>query len=196
MKVLEAKDCYIGYTKPLFGNISFQLDFGEVLNIYGENGVGKTTLLKAFLGISILKGEIKVLSKNLLELSPLERAKLVSVMLGETIRVDITVKRYFELSFSPMSLDLIEAFELKEILNKTFKELSTGQNRKVQLVRALSSPAPVIALDEPYAHLDEKSKIRLTEIIEDILKKGKVLIITSHKPLGFGKPFKLPPSFQ
>ncbi len=196
MKVLEANGCYIGYAKPLLENISFQLDFGEVLNVYGENGVGKTTLLKAFLGISILKGEIKILSKNLLELSPLERAKLVSVMLGETIRADITVRRYFELYFSPISSDLIEVFGLKEVLDKTFKEISTGQNRKVQLVRALSSPAPVIALDEPYAHLDEKSKNNLTRIIEDIRKKGKVFIITSHKPLGFGKPFKLPPSPQ
>ncbi len=192
----EIRDCDVGYGKPLIRGIEFSMDFGEILNIYGENGVGKTTLLKAFLGISILKGEIRVLSKNILDLTPIERVMYISIAFAETIRTDITVGRYFELSPFPILNELMEAFELSKIINRTFREISTGNNRKVQIARALSSPAPVIALDEPFAHLDEKSSKILWDIIGNLRKKGKSFIITSHKPLGIGRPFKLPPEPQ
>jgi ABC-type branched-chain amino acid transport systems, ATPase component len=41
--LLEIKNCDVGYGKPIIRGIEFSLDFGEILNIYGENGVGKTT---------------------------------------------------------------------------------------------------------------------------------------------------------
>jgi len=62
--LVEIKNCDVGYGKPIIRGIEFSLDFGEVLNVYGENGVGKTTLLKAFLGISVLRGEIRVIKKH------------------------------------------------------------------------------------------------------------------------------------
>jgi ABC-type multidrug transport system ATPase subunit len=192
--LLEIKNCDVGYGKPIIRGIEFSLDFGEVLNVYGENGVGKTTLLKAFLGISVLRGEIRVLSKNILDLTPIERVKYISIAFAETIRTDITVGRYFELSPFPIFKELVDAFGLLDILDKTFREISTGNNRKVQIVRALSSPAPVIALDEPFAHLDEKASKILWEIIEELRKRGKSFIITSHRPLGVVRNFKLPPT--
>jgi len=194
--LVEIRDCDVGYSKPIIRGVSFGLDFGEILNVYGENGVGKTTLLKAFLGISILRGEIRVLSKNIMDLTPIERVKYVSVAFAETIRTDITVGRYFELTPFPVTRDLIDAFGISEILCKTFREISTGNNRKVQIVRALSSPAPVIALDEPFAHLDERSSQVLLNIIEELRRKGKSFIVTSHKPLKVGRLFKLPPTPQ
>jgi ABC-type cobalamin/Fe3+-siderophores transport systems, ATPase components len=192
----EIRNCDVGYGKPIIRGIEFHLDFGEILNVYGENGVGKTTLLKAFLGISILRGEIRVLSKNILDLAPIERFRYISVAFAETIRTDITIGRYFELSPFPILRELIEAFGLSEILNRTFRDISTGNNRKVQIVRALSSPAPVIALDEPFAHLDDNASKVLWEIIEDLRRRGKSFIITSHRFLGVGRPFKLPPTSQ
>lgn len=193
MKALEVKDCDVGYGKPILKGVSFSAGFGEILNIYGENGVGKTTLLKAFLGISALRGEIRVCSRNILDMAPIERVRYVSIAFAEVIRSDITIKRYFEISPSPIWEDLVEMFRISDIMDKTLREISTGQNRKVQLIRALSSSAPIIALDEPFSHLDEVSKGILYEIINDLVNKGKTIIITSHKPLGFGKSFKLPP---
>ncbi len=193
MKVLEVKDCDIGYGKPILKSISFSVGSGEILNIYGENGVGKTTLLKAFLGISTLRGEIRVCSRNILDLAPIERIRYISIAFAEVIRSDITIKRYFEISPSPIWEDLVEIFRISDIMDKTLREISTGQNRKVQLIRALSSSAPIIALDEPFSHLDEVSKEILHEIIINLANKGKAFIITSHKPLGFGDSFKLPP---
>ncbi len=196
MKVLEIKDCAVGYGKPILKNISFSTYQGDIVNIYGENGVGKTTFLKAFLGVSMLEGEIKVCSRNILDLTPIEKVRYVSIAFAEVIKSDITVKRYFEISPSPIWQDLIDIFEVGKILEKPIREISSGQNRKVQLIRALSSPAPVIALDEPFAHLDEPSKYRLKEIIISLTQKGRTFVITSHKPLDFGNPFKLPPSSQ
>ncbi len=193
MKAVEFVRCSIGYSRPVLEDLNLSVEPGEILNIYGENGSGKTTILKALIGAVSVRGEIRVFSRNILELKPIERVRYVSVLFAEVLRGEITVRRYLSLSFTSVWKDLAHLYGIWDLLDRPMRSLSSGQNRKVQLVRALSSPAPVIALDEPYSHLDEETKGRLTESILSLHRKGRTIIITSHRPIGIGRPFRVPP---
>ncbi|NPA79618.1 MAG: ATP-binding cassette domain-containing protein [Thermotogae bacterium] len=190
---MEFVRCSVGYTSPILRDLNLSVEMGEIVNFYGENGVGKTTILKAFVGAVSVWGEIRVFSRNLLEMKPIERVGYVSVLFAEVLRGEITVRRYLTLSPNSLWRELASEYGVDELLDRPLKALSSGQNRKVQLVRALSSSAPIIALDEPYSHLDEESRERLTEHIRYLNRKGKTFIITSHGPLGFGRPVRIPP---
>ncbi len=194
MKAVEFVRCSVGYTSPVLEDLNFSVEAGEILNLYGDNGSGKTTLLKALIGAVSVRGEIRVFSRNILDLKPIERVRYVSVLFAEVLRGEITVRRYLALSFTSAWKDLAEYYGITDLLDRPLRSLSSGQNRKVQLVRALSSPAPVIALDEPYSHLDEGTKEKLTRNIQDLHRKGRTIIITSHRPLGIGRPLRVPPS--
>ena len=193
MKAVEFVRCSIGYTYPILRDLNFSVEAGDLLNIYGDNGSGKTTLLKALVGAVSVKGEIRVFSRNILDLKPIERVRYVSVLFAEVLRGEITVRRYLSLSFTSSWWELVGYYGIEDLLDRPLKALSSGQNRKVQLVRALSSPAPVLALDEPFSHLDEGTKRKLKDHIRDLHRKGRTIIITSHKPLGMGRAMKLPP---
>lgn len=194
MKAVEFVQCSIGYARPVLRSLNLSVEPGEILNIYGENGSGKTTILKALIGAVSVRGEIRVFSRNILELKPIERVRYVSVLFAEVLRGEITVRRYLSLSFTSAWEDLAGSFGIEDLLDRPMRSLSSGQNRKVQLVRALSSSAPVIALDEPYSHLDEETKEKLTESILSLHRKGRTIIITSHRPIGIGRPFRVPPA--
>ncbi len=192
MKAVEFVRCSIGYSRPVLEDLNLSVEPGEILNIYGENGSGKTTILKALIGAVSVRGEIRVFSQNILDLKPIERVRYVSVLFAEVLRGEITVRRYLSLSFTSVWEDLAHLYGIEDLLDRPMRSLSSGQNRKVQLVRALSSSAPVIALDEPYSHLDEETKGKLTESILSLHRKGRTIIITSHRPIGIGRPFRVP----
>ncbi len=192
MKAVEFVRCSIGYSgRPVIEDFTAHVEEGEILNVYGENGSGKTTLLRALIGAAVVRGSIRIFSRNILDLLPAEKVRYVSVLFGEVIRSDITSERYLSLSFMSDWRDLAEFFGISDLLHIPMRRLSSGQNRKVQLVRALSSTAPVLALDEPFAHLDEESKERVLQKVLDLRRKGRTIIITSHKPLGLGKAVRL-----
>ncbi len=192
MKAVEFVRCSIGYSRPVLEDLNLSVEPGEILNIYGENGSGKTTILKALIGAVSVRGEIRVVAQDILDLKPIERVRYVSVLFAEVLRGEITVRRYLSLSFTSVWEDLAHLYGIEDLLDRPMRSLSSGQNRKVQLVRALSSSAPVIALDEPYSHLDEETKGRLTESILSLHRKGRTIIITSHRPIGIGRPFRVP----
>jgi len=192
LKAVEFVRCSIGYSRPVLEDLNLSVEPGEILNIYGENGSGKTTILKALIGAVSVRGEIRVFSQNILDLKPIERVRYVSVLFAEVLRGEITVRRYLSLSFTSVWEDLAHLYGIEDLLDRPMRSLSSGQNRKVQLVRALSSSAPVIALDEPYSHLDEETKGKLTESILSLHRKGRTIIITSHRPIGIGRPFRVP----
>ncbi|NPB04336.1 MAG: ATP-binding cassette domain-containing protein [Thermotogae bacterium] len=192
MKAVEFVKCSVGYTSPVVEGLNLRIDVGEILNLYGDNGVGKTTILKALVGAVSVRGEIKVFNRNILMLKPIERVRYVSVMFAEILRGDITVRRYLSLSLTSVWGEWARYYNINALLDRPLKSLSSGQNRKVQLVRILSSAAPVLALDEPFSHLDEETTRKLKSSLLELHRKGRTIIVTSHRPLGIGRPFKIP----
>ena len=83
---LKIKQAKIGYKKPLISNADTSLNLGEVCLLIGNNGVGKTTLIKSILNqIPLLKGEIRISNKNTNELSAKEIAEQIAVVFSNSV---------------------------------------------------------------------------------------------------------------
>lgn len=175
--LLEAKELSIGYQKPLYNNIHFQLFSGEMIGVLGANGRGKTTLLKTLMGgLAPLKGEITVNGSLLHQLSRMELAQNMSVVLTEMLpETHLTVKEIIELGRYPYTdwsgklrtedhnkvKELIAFTQLSSLEHQRVTELSDGQKQNVMIARALAQDTPLVLLDEPTAHLDIPNKIKL-----------------------------------
>ena len=175
--LLEATELSIGYQNPLYSNIHFQLFKGEMIGVLGANGRGKTTLLKTLMGgLTPLKGEITVNGNLLHQLSRMELAQNMSVVLTEMLpETHLTVKEVIELGRYPYTdwsgklrpedhnkvKELIAFTQLSSLEHQRVTELSDGQKQNVMIARALAQDTPLVLLDEPTAHLDIPNKIKL-----------------------------------
>lgn len=164
--------------------LDFTVYEGEVIALLGENGAGKSTLIK------IMNNLIKESSGqiHLFNQSPdhANVKKRVGVMLQDNIILHrVKVKELLDLAGSYYD-DSISSSELLKIMNieslqeKMITELSGGQKRKVNFALTLAGNPDIIFLDEPTANMDAKSRKDLWQIISDLKKKGKTIIVTSH----------------
>lgn len=197
--ILECKDLSIGYgDKSIYSNLDLQFEKGEVVCLLGQNGVGKSTLLKTLSGlIEPLTGEIKVNNQLLHDLSKSELAKVISIVTTEKLSaVGLTVLdilmagRYPHQPWlnNPRQEDFVsiqnavEQTNIKYLLDKKLHELSDGQRQKVMIARALVQDGQLIFLDEPTAHLDLTNRVEVLKLLKDIAtKQNKSLLISTHE---------------
>ena len=191
MLVLKCQDLCLGYggVKVIDG-LSFNVKKGDYLSIVGENGVGKSTLVKALLGIiptlhgSIEFGEGVSHSKigYLPQQSEAQRDFPASVF--EVVRSGCLGKKGFNPFYTKndnaRALHYIGMLELVDIKDKCYRELSGGQQQRVLLARALCSTEELILLDEPVSGLDAIVEAEFYSLISKLNKKGVTVIMVSH----------------
>ncbi|MEC3876311.1 ABC transporter ATP-binding protein [Chryseobacterium salviniae] len=194
---LQIKQAKIGYNKPLISNADTGLDLGEVCLLIGNNGVGKTTLIKSILRqVPLLKGNIFINHKNIKEFSAKEIAEQVAVVFSNSVvSQNYTVEDlislgkyiyypfYFELKKEDRDevAHIIEALDLVQYKNTPLKNLSDGNLQKTFIGRAITQNAPIIILDEPTTHLDEKNKIIILKTLRSLAKEyRKIILFSSH----------------
>ena len=84
MSFLEIQNTSIGYSEPLISDINTSLELGEVCLLMGNNGIGKTTLIKSILGQNkLLSGEISINGKAILKLNPNEIASQIAIVFSK-----------------------------------------------------------------------------------------------------------------
>ncbi len=194
---LQINHANIGYNKTLISNATADLNLGEVCLLIGNNGVGKTTLIKSILHqIPLLQGEIYLQSKNIKHLSVKEIAENIAVVFSKAvIPQNYTVEDlislgkyihypfYFELKKEDRNevLSIIEELELLQYKDTLLKNLSDGNLQKAFIGRAITQNSPVIILDEPTTHLDEKNKVIILKILRKLaLEHQKLILFSSH----------------
>lgn len=169
-------------------NISVKLPKGQVLGLLGRNGAGKTTTIKMMLGlVSPDSGEI------LWEGRPFRREELSIGYLPEERGLYPKTKiaeqlRYFG-QLEGMSRKLandridywLEKFEITEYKNKLASELSKGNQQKIQIIATLLHDPEIIILDEPFSGLDPVNATMLGNVIEELVKQEKTIILSSHR---------------
>ncbi|MGL4730848.1 MAG: ABC transporter ATP-binding protein [Clostridium sp.] len=197
-KVIEMK----GITKVFPGtiandNVDFELLKGETHVLLGENGAGKTTLMNILYGLyQPEKGEIYV-NGNLQKISnPNDAIKLGIGMVHQHFMLvqNFTVAENIVLGIEPkkgVKLDINKAIEsVEEISNKygfsidpksVVEEISVGQQQKVEILKALYRGAETLILDEPTAVLTPQEIEELGNIIDNLKKEGKSVILITHK---------------
>ncbi len=194
---LELKNTTVGYKTPLIKGIETALALGEICLLIGNNGVGKTTLIKSILNqTSLLSGDILLEGKSVKTLSNTETAKKIAVVFSKSqIPANYTVADlvafgkyihypyYFELNNADKhEVDyLIDSLNLTQYRDFTLQKLSDGNLQKAFIGRALAQNSPMIILDEPTTHLDEENKIVILKLLRKLAKtQNKLILFSSH----------------
>lgn len=173
--------------KDILKKISFDLDHGEMLGVLGRNGVGKTTLIDLLLGIKPPNsGEIQVLQE--IPASD-ERKNIHSICFisqDVSLEAGISVRQFLNLyaGFYPHYSKTDEARLLKQFSvggNQQISSLSTGQQKKVQIIATLSANPKILLIDEITAVLDPETRNHFFNLLaEEKEKKGLAVVLATN----------------
>lgn len=195
MSLLKVSDLSLGYEgKRIVNNISFTVNSGDFLSIIGENGTGKTTLVKGILGlIGKLSGTIE-LSEGVTQshIGYLSQKTLISkdfpASVGEIVMSGFLNSKRLGLFYTKQqkkeAAALMERVGITKLKNSTFSELSGGQQQRVLLARALCATQKLILLDEPTTGLDPIASADFYSLLSELNKEGVTVIMVSHDVTG------------
>lgn len=158
----------------LFQNLNLQVARGERLQIIGRNGIGKSTL------ISIILGEVAPASGSM-TIKPNIKISYVPQDTSLNLEFPISLQEVVSMGRSrgtsiPLN-DILQLFNLYDLRNKSFAQLSGGQRQKALIARAIMADADLLLLDEPISSLDIDSKISVLNILKS---HCPAVIIVSH----------------
>lgn len=188
-----------GYgTRRLVDGLSLALQRGDVLNILGPNGVGKTTLLKAICGLSApMAGRVEIFGQNLAEITIKDRArKIALVSQSENMTFALSVLEtvltgraaHLGLFAHPgrkdkeIAMQLLAEMGVADLAERELPSLSGGQRQMVRIARALAQEAQIVVLDEPTSHLDIANQLQVLSAVRRLQRRGITVIITTHDP--------------
>jgi Cu-processing system ATP-binding protein len=173
--------------QKVLDDVSVSCNKGECIAVMGPNGSGKTTLIKCILGMVVPdSGFITFNDKNILHdwqyrnhigYMPQIGRYPENMTIGQVIEMIKDIRSRYNKIFDE---ELIESFGLNEMLKKRMRTLSGGTRQKVSASLAFLFNTDVLILDEPTAGLDPVASEILKEKIKAEIKKGKLVIITSH----------------
>ena len=174
-------------TKKALDNVSLSIKQGELFGLLGVNGAGKTTLIKILCGLTRkTSGTITINNFNLdKEIDKIK--EIIDISPQETsVANNLTVKENLEFfaniynnNDNKTINEIVDIFNLNEVLNQRAKTLSGGYKRRLSIAIALISKPKILFLDEPTLGLDVFARRELWNIIEK-LQKNITIILTSH----------------
>lgn len=175
----------------------FNLIKGEIHSLIGENGAGKSTMMKLLYGMyPIDSGEIIVKGQSMGKLDPkLAIQHGIGMVHQEFMLVnDLTVLENVILGFEPkkgLQIDFVKArketqhfidqYNMEIQLDKKVSQISVGEAQRVEIIKTLMRGADIIILDEPTAVLTPQETKKLFEILNNLKKEQKSLVFISHK---------------
>lgn len=160
-------------TNTVIKGISFTVNSSEIFALLGTNGAGKTTTLECIEGIRRYdSGNITVNGTLAVQLQ--------SSSLPGNIKASEAYQLFYKWKKEKVNLELFDTFELGQFKNIQYKEMSTGQKRRLHLALALIGDPPIIFLDEPTAGLDVEGRVTLHAHIRKLKEKGKTIVMASH----------------
>ncbi len=168
-------------------NLSFDVRRGEVFGLLGPNGAGKTTTIRMI--IDMIKpdsGSIVFDDKNEIDADrigylPEERGLYRRSRVRETLRYFAELKNVPKKIADEKITYWLERFELKAFGLRRCEELSKGMQQKLQLIAALIHEPELVILDEPFSGLDPVNQNVLKDIISELSRAGKTILLSAHQ---------------
>lgn len=170
-------------------NLSFEVKKGEIFGLLGINGAGKTTTFRMIMGLLEPSSGIITLDGKKIDYSITDEIGFLTE--ERSLLTKLTVKEqaiYYGILKGMKESDIIERlnyllkkFEIEEYIDKKIKELSKGNQQKVQFITAILNKPKLLILDEPFSGLDPFNvELFKNEIIE-MSKSGSMIIFSSHR---------------
>lgn len=177
-----------GDTQALL-NLSFSLDAGEIVGFVGANGSGKTTTMRAILGlVRADSGEITFngKSKSFLDNSfigymPEERGLYAKSKVSDQLRYFGELHGVSKQKSDAKVNELLERFEIEHFGNRNLSTLSLGNQQRIQFIAALVHSPQLLILDEPFNGLDPNAMSQLIAILRDLTAQGVAVLFSSHQ---------------
>ncbi len=186
---LVLKDVSVAYTdKPIIEDVNLELYSGEIFGLMGLNGAGKTTMIKAILGLRDQdRGDILIYGKDKSDPS----SKLRLSYLPEKFEPPwfLTGMEFIKFSFQLYKLpfnkeDIIEAAQKlaldTDALGRRMNTYSKGMRQKLGLMGTLLTDCSLFILDEPMSGLDPQARALVKKMINDIKHKDRTIFLSSH----------------
>ena len=183
----------LGYEKPVLCDVSLSIVGSEIIGLVGKSGAGKSSLLKIMAGlIDQDSGDVLLDEK----LQPKSSLRLIPGTKGiELVNQDFKLDVYHTVAeniresilYLPNAErdrrveQMLSLFELKPIRHQKALLLSGGEQQRLAIARAVAKKPKVLLLDEPFAHLDARLRLKLTNFLLKIKEKeGVAMVIVSH----------------
>ena len=199
--MIKVNNLSVSYGKGLsdvISGMSFELEKGCILNILGQNAVGKTTLIRTLMrDLPDFRGSIMVAGNDIGSYSIRDYAKKIGVVsTSSTTYQNLLVADYLVTGFinqmAPFSkpndeyvqkaYDVLSDFGKQDLFNKQIDQLSSGERQIVMIARVLLQDPEIIIVDEPTANLDVKNQIAVLNQIKRLSEQGYTVLITTHNP--------------
>lgn len=191
MLQLKCHDVSLGYEgKTIIKHLNFQVSAGNYLYIVGENGTGKSTLIKTLLGLRPpLEGEIEFADRlkpteigYLPQQTQIQRdfpASVWEVVLSGNLNTT-GLRPFYKKAEKERAEMNMEKLGILDYKKRCYRDLSGGQQQRVLLARALCATGKMLLLDEPVAGLDPMITNEMYELIQKLNQEGITIIMVSH----------------
>ena len=197
--IIRISHLSVGYSPslPVISDINIEVKSGQLTCLIGENGVGKSTLLKTLAGfLPKMGGDLLLDNRDIHSFSQRELARQVSIVLTQKPDVqNLTTEEIIGLGRSPYTGffgrlraddravvdDAITAVGIEKLRGRMIQTLSDGERQKVMIAKALAQQTPVILLDEPTAFLDFPSKAETFQSLRSMAhERDKIILLSTH----------------
>ncbi|WP_028866197.1 Fe(3+) dicitrate ABC transporter ATP-binding protein FecE [Psychromonas aquimarina] len=195
--MLHIENLSVNYTgKTVLKDLNLTIPKGKITALIGPNGCGKSTLLKAISGgLKSATGQVTLAGRDLSRLNHKERARCLSILPQSPITPEgISVQQLVSFGRNPylsqwgrLSAEddqkvqqVIHQTGLSELAQRPVDTLSGGQRQRAWIAMILAQDTEYILLDEPTTYLDLTHQIELMEMIRQMNKQGKTLVVVLH----------------
>ncbi len=172
----------------LFKGLDFALNPGELLILEGQNGSGKTSLMRALAGLLEFEtGDVKWDGVSVCKARQAFHGSLVWMAHRVGLKADLTLVENlrFEASLRTQSdaelEDVMERLGIGRLKRLPIRSLSAGQQRRVALARMLLAKAQLWLMDEPFTNLDREGRKLVMKLVSEHLRQGGMCILAAHQ---------------
>lgn len=170
-------------------NISFEVKEGEIFGLLGVNGAGKTTTFRMITGLlDITEGKITLDGKKIdysvtdkIGFLTEERSLLTKLTVREQFMFFGALKGMTDDEINTRMDELLKEFGIEEYRDRKIKELSKGNQQKIQFITAILHKPKLLILDEPFSGLDPINVELFKKMILKLANEGSIIIFSSHR---------------
>jgi len=200
MVKLECRGVSFSYgERRILDSVSFDLRKGEFLSVLGPNGVGKSTLFRCILGrLTDFSGEILSEGADVRMLSRKEAARRIAyipqihqptfeysvldtVLMGTTRQLSSPFSQPKKEQID-IAMAALERLNIAKLADRSFAQLSGGEQQMVLVARALAQRSDVLIMDEPTSALDYGNQLRILELVRELADEGYAVLLSTHNP--------------